>query len=96
MPPSGRNACRGIDRLGSTLEAFHTRCAMATVCRNFRPFAIFMAEVLQSAAHWATLRWETCQGMTRRSMNSIMRNSNVPITDNSRMDTKTRGMSNAP
>jgi hypothetical protein len=44
MPPSGRNACRGIDRLGSTLEAFHMRCAMATVCRNFRPFAIFMAE----------------------------------------------------
>jgi len=96
MPPFRQNACRRIDRSGSALKAFHTRCVMATVRPERPTLATFMAEVLQAAAQWATLRWETCQGMTRRSMNSIMRNSNVPITDNSRMDTKTRGMSNAP
>ena len=96
MPPFRQSACRRIDRLGSALKAFHTGCVMATVWPELPTFATFMAEVLQVATQWATLRWETCQGMTRRSMNSIMRNSNVPITDNSRMDTKTRGMSNAP
>jgi hypothetical protein len=96
MPPFRQNACRTIDRSGSALKAFHTGSVMATVRPERPTFATFMAEVFGGAAQWATLRWETCQGMTRRSMNSIMRNSSVPMTDSSRMDTNTRGMSNAP